>query len=139
MAGIHNVLIGRTTKKPVNITNQSVSDSSSTATAATAVYEIDNAGIVQDQDGLTLETWLLSGAAADYDVRATHVSGTVPGGSALGSWLNCGVDNGWNVSNSAQDNSTVNSEIFVEIGYAGSGTAIDSATVHLSATSLSGV
>ncbi len=40
-------------------------------------------------------TWLLSGAASDYDVRFTVTSGAINNGGTTGSWLSLGTTRSW--------------------------------------------
>ena len=118
----------------VSITNQSVYKNVIGA-PATATYQVANTGLIKDQDAATLETWLLVGTAAEFDVRATLASGTSPSGSALATWLNCATDRTWSQFNGAVDGSTVSGVILVEIRDASSLTVLDNATVTISATS----
>jgi hypothetical protein len=49
-------------------------------------------------------TWLLSGAASDYDVRITVGDGTgTISGAATGTWLNCDTSRTWNMTGSILD------------------------------------
>lgn len=97
---------------------------------ATASYSISIDGHVKI-NGLNVETWLNSGIAAGYDVRATLVSGTAPAGSALAAWLNLSSSRTWSLTRSTIGN--VSCVLTIEIGLAGSGAAIDSATITIEA------
>ncbi len=68
----------------------------------TISYLVSNTGVVQrGRNGIyhTLETWKLSGAAADYDVRVTETGGVgLSSGSATATWLNLGTTREWGLS-----------------------------------------
>lgn len=98
----------------------------------TAGYRINSSG---DAEALnkttysTLETWLLSGSAADYDVRFTHIDGPVPDGD-FGAWLNIAAPAEISITSVAEGEVQI-SRVFVELAAAGSGVAFDSATITL--------
>lgn len=46
-------------------------------------------------------TWLLSGAAADYQIRAVLSSGTTPAGPSMGAWSALSTTREWYVDRSA--------------------------------------
>lgn len=77
--------------------------------------------------------WLLSGAAADYDVRATLNSGDTPGGSAVDTWLNLGTERTWNLITNATSPAfaELTAELLIEIRPAGGGATLSSAIVSL--------
>ena len=106
---------------------------SATLGTATPTYSIVNTGAVASQAG-TLENWLTSGTASNYEVRATVTSGTLTSGTS-GSWLSCGTTRTWTKSNGAQDNSVLTCVMTVEIRLASTGVVQDSATITLSAES----
>lgn len=66
---------------------------------AYAEISVDNDGnVYKTTNGggtVLLFQWRRSGASADFDVKATVLSGDTPSGSALGSFLNCGTDRSW--------------------------------------------
>lgn len=121
----------------VAITNQSIVKSSR-STPAIASYSIYNNGTVQNQNGTILETWLngSGGSVGNYDVMVTPQSGVTLSGTT-GSWLNCGTTQSWSITNSAYDDSTISSQFLVQIRLSSSGVVQSSATVTLSATSVS--
>lgn len=65
---------------------------------ASATYSLTNAGL-ETATGVSSNTWLLAGSAADYDVFATLNSGALTSGTT-GSWLNLGTTRSWNVTRS---------------------------------------
>ncbi len=111
----------------VSITDQGVS--SAGAGVTTASYTIDSTGVVASHLG-TLETWLLSGSAADFDVRATLNSGTSPAGT-LGTWLNCGTDRTWSLTDVVADGSELICAITIEIRNATTLAVLDTAIVDI--------
>lgn len=101
---------------------------------ATASLSVSNTGfVVRTLNGSPSNqyTWCLVGVPADYDVRATHTSGTVPSGT-FGSWLNCGTTRTWSISRGSIGSST--GSFLVELSEAGLATPIASATFTLTAT-----
>lgn len=110
----------------VSITNQDVYTSPGPAS-----YEVNSDGKVYDQNGTILETWLLSGAAADYDVRATLVSGNSPTGASLGTWLNLASSHAW--QETASLGSIKTCTLTIEIRDATTLTVLDTATVTVTA------
>jgi hypothetical protein len=118
----------------VNVADASVSRIASSATAAG--YRIDSDGSVYKIEGASVTnigTWLLSGAASDYEVRFTNYSGSAPGGSALATWLGCGSDRTWTNTDVVNDGIPVESNNTVEIRRAGgTGVILDSATITIS-------
>ena len=106
-------------------------------------YWIDSLGAVSKNSGDTvsgadptfgLETWLLSGASSDYDVRFTLLSGTPGTGSAAtGVWLNLGTTRSMRAEAGTGSSSTVS--VTVEIRQVSTGTILDTATVDITAES----
>lgn len=64
---------------------------------ATATFSVTSGGTATNT-GAAGQTWLLSGAAGDYDVRATLASGSSPTGSALATWHDCGTTRSWTLT-----------------------------------------
>jgi hypothetical protein len=102
--------------------------------SATASYQLTNSGTVKNQDGTTLESWLLSGSASAYEVNATLVSGALTTGTT-GSWLNLGTTQTWSIINSARDNSVKTASLTVQIRDVATQTVQASANITLSAES----
>lgn len=63
-----------------------------------------------------------------YDVRATLVTGYIPPGPALGTWLNLGTDHTWGWEDSFDERC----QLFIEIRLAATGSIVDSATITIS-------
>lgn len=88
-------------------------------------WKIDNDGFTYVFPGPVQDlSWIepQSGMSL-YDVRATWLSGDVPTGEALSTWLNMGVDHTWNWTG------TVTSRMNIEIRLASTGSIVDSAII----------
>lgn len=123
----------------VSITDQSITVQR-LSTSATAGYRLNSSGIAERLAGLTyttLETWLLSGAASDYEVRVTLSSGTLSSGTT-DTWQSLGTSREWTVVDSALDASIVAAVIVVEIRDATTLMILDTATINLQADSIPG-
>ena len=116
----------------VNITDQSISDLRPSA-RATAGYRLNSSGIAEsivDVTYTTLETWLLSGAASDYEVRVTLSLGTLSSGTT-GTWQNLGTSRSWTVVAGNSYPEIAEAEIVVEIRDATTLMILDTATITL--------
>lgn len=93
-----------------------------------------NTGLVQISQNsfpsVTQYTWLLSGAASDYQIRATLNSGTLTSG-VTGSWLNFGQS--WNVTRTTNVVGTSTATITIEIRDVATSTVQDSGVITLNA------
>ena len=70
------------------ITDQSITSIGPTGTR-TAGYRLNTSGIAESRvqaDYATIETWLVVGAASDYEVRATLVTGDALTSGVVGTW-----------------------------------------------------
>ena len=122
----------------VNITDQSI-QVTNPSTRATAGYRLNSSGIAESLSNLaytTLETWLLSGAASDYEVRVTLSSGTLSSGTT-GTWQNLGTSRSWTVVDTTFDGIISEADIVVEIRDATTLMILDSATINLQAERIS--
>lgn len=117
----------------VQLTDQAVSDAAGGCGTAKATYSVDSNGTIRDHDNTLLETWLLSGASGDYDVRATVEGGSVTG-SSTGSWLSTSVTRGWSVVSTGCGGVNA-ATLTIEIRNASTLTVLDSAAVTLDAES----
>ncbi len=118
----------------IAITDQTVSATKPVGTS-TAGYRLNTSGIAEKLENLsytTLETWLVLGAAASYEARATLNSGTLTSGTT-GSWLALSSSREWTVDDSVSDASPVEATITVEIRNAATLVVVDSAVIDLSA------
>lgn len=105
------------------------------AGTATAGYRLNSSGIAESQVNTgysTLETWLLSGSASAYEVRATLSSGTLSSGTT-GTWENLGTSRSWTVADSTLDPYMSEAVIVVEIRDATTLLVLDTATITLQA------
>lgn len=107
---------------------------------ATRTYVVNNSGITQTSNNggaaTTLETWLLAGAAADYEIRMTTVSGTIFSGPAFGVWHSAASGLTWGISRSggAPSAGTTTGTALLECRRASDGVIVASATINLEAT-----
>lgn len=122
----------------VLITNNSASNNllSGIGGTATATYRLGNNGVAQATDaGGTLTPiagqWLLSGAASAYEARGTW-SGT--GGTVGGvtTWTSLANTQDWTLQ---VTNNLATRDLTLEIGLAGTSTAIATATINFSVDS----
>lgn len=115
----------------VNISNQSITKTG--AGTQTVSYRLNSSGIAeQSKNGAytTLETWLYSGAASTYEVRATLSSGDALSSGTLGTWQGLGTSREWTQQATAGNSFTSN--LLIEIRLAASPfTVLDSASVTL--------
>lgn len=126
----------------VQLSNQTWNNLSATAPAHSG-YKLDSTGKLyrcQTDGGSPTWTyqsydWLISGAAADYDVRFTQASGDAPdmsGSASIGVWLSLGTSRHIGFSDSGGGDS---GSFTVDIAAASDhGTILATATVSLSAT-----
>ncbi len=118
----------------VNITDQSI-QVINPSTRATAGYRLNSSGIAESLSNLaytTLETWLLSGAASDCEVRVTLSLGTLSSGTT-DTWQNLGTSRSWTVVAGNYYPEFAEAEIVVEIRNATTLTILDTATINLQA------
>lgn len=132
MAGIHAAIAAPYPGFSATLTDHSVGDVTHDGSTATATFTIKNDGTVRDQDNNSLETWLPSGSASNWDVRATLNSGTSPSGSGVGSWLSCGTTRSWSLVNSTQP-SSITCSLLIELRSGGITAASATATITSSA------
>lgn len=120
----------------VNLTDHSIAHSQTTGNTATAGVRVKNSpAALQRRNGNSYtaytDEWSIghSGHGDDYQVRATHISGTVPAGDALGSWLAMTSDREWLIQSTS---GIVTSSFTLEIRK-GTGAVLDSCTIDLHA------
>ena len=116
-----------------------VTASVTTSAPATAWYEVrSNGKVYRSTIGGAVsyyEDWLLSGAAGDYQVRATVTSGSVSG-SATGSWLALTSTRAWSVTDNFAGGPSATANITVEIRDTATNTVRASASITLNANAL---
>lgn len=82
---------------------------------ATSGAEVRNDGRLYElrsASPLEQEQWVIpNNLAANYEVRATWISGSTPSGSALGSWLGCETSRSWSITTSVIATSVIKLEI----------------------------
>lgn len=125
----------------VSITDQTITQVGDTGARSVAGIGYTAAGSVTSRQGgpgaiTTIGTWLVYGAASDYEIRATVLSGITPQivfSDVVDAWLSLSVDRAWNLRDNDSAPGGVSSVLLIEIRAAG-GAVIDSATITLSAT-----
>lgn len=78
--------------------------------------------------------WMVSGAASDYDVRATVTDTNDSNGEFTGTldtWENLGTTREWTKQNASGTPGSVHTTLLIEIRLASSGDIIESATIIL--------
>lgn len=82
---------------------------------ATSGAEVRNNGRlyqIRSVSPLENEQWVIpNNLAANYEVRATWISGSSPSGSPLGSWLGCETNRSWSITTSTFATSVIQLEI----------------------------
>lgn len=119
----------------VSISNQAIIASGTTS--QTAAYQANLSGAIRGgENGVysSLETWLRSGAASDYEIRATLLSGDAVESGTMNTWQGLGTTREW-----SQDAKLYDTEYYsiltIEIRLAASPfTVLDTATVSLTAS-----
>lgn len=102
---------------------------------ATASYSLTSAGL-ETASGNANNTWLLAGAASDYEARVTVNSGSLTTGTT-GSWLGLGTTRTWTLVNSSDTPGTTTASVTVEIRTVSGSVVVASAPVDFTATVLS--
>lgn len=106
------------------------SDTDVPGNTATAGVTFNTSGqVVAIGDSGTEYTWLNSGAAGDYEIRATLQSGSVDSGTT-GSWLALSSSRSWSIDEASN---IQQAELLIEIRDVATSTVIDSGTSYLTA------
>ena len=139
MTGAVAVLVANSTSSSgslVSITDRSIG--SNGFGSQTAAYQATNGGLIRRGDNgvyTTLETWLLSGSASDYDIRATLMGGDALASGTVGSWLNLATTREWTQA-AISSGEAWSSSVQIELRLAASPfTVLDTATVSITAIS----
>lgn len=93
----------------VNITAENTDSGSGN----TAELIFKNDGFISVSLTTNIHEWLLSGSAADFDVRLTETFTTGPsiGGAAMSTWLNAGTTRTWTFTGTQFNSATATLEI----------------------------
>lgn len=108
--------------------------------SAQTVLNVQNTGGWNTVGNTTSQsgTWLMRGAAADYDVRLTQTGGSgTTTGAALATWLTLNFSRGWTLTDTV-DTGSDGFTGTLEIRHAATGTVLASCTVNLTAFAESG-
>lgn len=120
----------------VQLTNMTRSKTDTTSTVRQFLGFASD-GTIRDIDNVNLYTWLLGGAATDYQAMWTPVSGTLdPSSAAVSTWLTLGGGGtvGWGALVSAPSTGTSTVVGTVQVRDAISGAVLASGTFTVSAT-----
>ena len=117
----------------ITLVGGTVSHTALSPADASATYLLNNTGTETSTPAIISNTWLRSGAAADYDVRATVTAGVTPTGSLTATWLNLGTSRTWQVLNTNNATSTLSATLTIEVRNAATLTVLATATVTLTA------
>lgn len=115
----------------VSIDDRTVSDTEVTPDIARAYYRLNSNGSVYGGQSPTtfLEVWRDAGASADYQVRATYISGTrVPSGT-FNTWLSLSTTRDWQLFTDGDGGAVWNATVLFEIRSATTFVVLDSASV----------
>jgi hypothetical protein len=121
----------------VALQGATLNDSSLSPDDAEVGYRISSTGVEQSYTGTgvpysTIDTWLLSGAAADYECRLTW-TGDTPGGSAISTWLACSTTRSWTIIDTTTVGGGLSGSGTIEIRSVATSQVMASASLSLSA------
>ena len=138
MLTLLGMMAGAAAAPRVSLTGDSLFDDTVTPTDAEVGYQLSATGLEQSYEGVgsgyvTIDTWLLSGSAADYDGRLTATGEQPTGGSALATWLNLGTTRAWTLTDSSSIGGALTNSCLVEIRDATTLITLVSATVTMHA------
>lgn len=128
-------LRGRASTARVAVGNETVADVEASGTATASItYESDGGlSSVGNDSAVGSATWLVNSVTgSDYEIRVLVTSGTFSTGISTGSWATLNTDRTWTVSRASLGTKTCTAT--VEIGLVGTSTALDTATITLTAT-----
>lgn len=115
--------------QPFVLTNNTVEEIG--AGSQTARYQVDTDGLIKDFAGSTIEQWNFSGVAGTgLEVRFVTGSGT-PTGATMDTWLTLDTDRYLEVTDASSGGGSAAAQFTVQIGYAGTSTAVESASILL--------
>ena len=121
VSGIHAILLsagGGSVGGSGSVTlNNTTIDSQNSGANASASWRIDSDGVIYEGfNGSYSGAYTWTGdAVANYEVRATILSGSTPTGTATGSWKVCSVDRDWTVTDTTFDELIKQSNLFIEV------------------------
>lgn len=138
MSGIHMMFMAQSSAAAtVAIADKNVLKAGINAANSTAGVRYNATGVSEARTGTayaSYETWLLSGAASDYDIRVTLASGTSPNlvNAGMNVWLNLGTSREWSLQDTDGGAAGgVTCALTVEIRNASTLAVLDTASVTL--------
>lgn len=127
----HSCVIPATESRRVDLQGGTVTGEAGVGGTFAALFEIRSAGgewgAINDGAASFRHTWLILGAAADFEVRLTVTSGTFATGTT-GAWLPMSSNRAWTLAAGVGAASAVGT---LEIRNALTGAILDSATLTL--------
>lgn len=100
---------------------------------ANEIFVFKGDGTLTD-NGDVVQTWLVNGAASEFEVMVSNAGPDTLLSGSLDTWLAADVDRTYQLQNTADGDSTKTAALTVQIRDAGSGQVLASATITLSAT-----
>lgn len=135
MGALHQILLGVLGGVRVRISDQTSDHTVASPATATAGYRLMNTGAAQKRVtgsyAAISNEWMVTGAVADYECRATLNSGDTPTGT-LATWLALSTTRTWELSTSS---GLLTCNLTIEIRDAATTTVLDSASVTLTVES----
>jgi hypothetical protein len=113
----------------VNISDHTLNKIGNGSSTAVASISYNSSGTTTSHTGATLETWLVSGAAGDFEIRATLQSGSTPSTGTMDTWQALSTSRAWTLDILIGDTDT--STFLIEIRDATSLAVLDSASITL--------
>jgi hypothetical protein len=100
----------------VKLTGATLQDVSISPTNSEVAYRLSSAGAEQSYEGIggsfaDIDDWLLIGSAADYECYMEVLSGDIPTGSAVNTWIGLGTTRTWTLTVSATGTSTFSGRV----------------------------
>lgn len=130
MAGIHNRLAATVASLFAQVADKTVRRIVLSPQVATAAYSLNIDGRVY-VNGVAGDTWLVAGEVANFEVRATFLSGAAMSGT-FNAWQSLSSLRQWSLSRSTQGTSV--SQIRIELRVAGGSTVISTALIDFEAS-----
>lgn len=131
VSGVLQLMLGGQGGGRVNIVGGEVISIVVVPVDATATYTLSSAGTESSNTGSINNTWLISGVASDYEVRATVNTGALTGGSATGAWLSLLSSRAWTCMRALDSSGLEQATLTIEVRDAATLAVLDTAAVSL--------
>lgn len=125
--------IGATLQNPTSASAVTISPADASAqlnwnSAGNCTRSINNA------PATTLYSWLLAGAASDFQFMASGLTGTAPSGSTFNTWISGGTGVGWTLTRTSDTSGSTSCSFTLQIRRASDSVVVATATISLTAT-----